>query len=95
MPQRLFAAVVLLSLLAAGNATAQSQTPSNGGDLPPLCDVTRFIFSSISGDGGKEDENSPPRPPCPQDEDEKEPSPNPTPRPDPFIPDDPPIRRQN
>jgi len=93
MPQRLSAALVLISLCLAGTASAQSTTPTNGGDLPTLCDVSRFLFSSVSGD--KDGEGDPERPPCPRGDDPEEGGGAPTPRPDPFMPEPPPIREQN
>lgn len=89
MLQRFSAALVLLSLLAAGTAEAQSQPPPEG-NVPTLCDLTRFSTSKPS------DDESPPDDSCPGDfPGQRTPGPAPTPRPDPFIPDDPPIRYQN
>ena len=90
MLQRFPVAFVLLSLLAAGTADAQSQPPPEG-NMPTLCDITRFSTSKPTGD-----DDSPPDDDCPAGRpDRPTPGPAPRPRPDPFIPDPPPIRSQN
>lgn len=89
MRYRLLAALTLLSLLAAGTADAQSQPPPEG-NLPPLCDVSRYATSKPS------DDEAPPSDHCPGDfPGDRTPGPTPTPRPDPFLPEPPPIREQN
>jgi hypothetical protein len=86
MLQRFSIALILLSGLAAGTAAAQSQPPPEG-DLPDLCKPNHFYASKPT------DDDSPPKDPgCPQSD--RRPGTQPT-GPDPFIPDPPPIRRQN